>query len=136
MVNFGRSLLTVFYRNPLFQARCVTWGKGVSIDGMPYVSGNLEICVGSLRAQGLPPRPKDVCPVRICRNAWVGNGAHIMKGVTIGEGAIIGANKRGDFQHPPFSLAMGNPAEVLIKNVGLPCTARVKKGSSAGPQAR
>jgi acetyltransferase-like isoleucine patch superfamily enzyme len=58
--------------------------------------------------------------VRICKHAWVGNGTHIMKGVTIGEGAVIGANSVVISDIPPFSLALGNPAEVLLRNFGRP----------------
>ena len=73
-----------------------------------------------LRGQNAPLNPKDIRPVRICQNAWIGNGTHIMKGVTIGEGAIIGANSVVITDIPPFALALGNPAEVFFRNVGRP----------------
>lgn len=73
-----------------------------------------------LRAQNAPLNPKDIRPVRICQDAWIGNGTHIMKGVTIGEGAIIGANSVVITDIPPFALALGNPAEVFFRNVGRP----------------
>ena len=41
-----------------------------------------------------------------------------MKGVTIGEGAIIGANSVVISNIPDYCLAMGNPAEVLFRNIG------------------
>lgn len=71
-----------------------------------------------MRAAGLPPDPAEVRPVRICRQAWIGRGCHIMKGVTIGEGAIVGANSVVIHDIPPYCLAMGNPAEVYFRNVG------------------
>src|SRR5579885_54030 len=85
-----------------------------------------------LRAAGVPPRPEDIRPVRICRNAWIGNGSYIMKGVTIGDGAITGANSVVISNIPPYSLAIGNPAEVLFRNYGLPSTAvrKAKPGES------
>jgi acetyltransferase-like isoleucine patch superfamily enzyme len=73
-----------------------------------------------LRARNAPLNPKDIRPVRICQDAWIGNGTHIMKGVTIGEGAIIGANSVVITDIPPFALALGNPAEVFFRNVGRP----------------
>jgi len=73
-----------------------------------------------LRARNAPAHPRDVKPVRICKYAWVGNGAHIMKGVTIGEGAVIGANSVVISDIPPYSLALGNPAEVFLRNFGRP----------------
>src|ERR1700722_4958436 len=73
-----------------------------------------------LRARNAPVHARDVKPVRICKYAWVGNGTHIMKGVTIGEGAVIGANSVVISKIPPYSLALGNPAEVFLRNFGRP----------------
>jgi acetyltransferase-like isoleucine patch superfamily enzyme len=73
-----------------------------------------------LRARNAPVDPEDIRPVRICRYAWIGNGSHIMKGVTIGEGAVIGANSVVISDVPPYCLAMGNPAEVYFRNYGRP----------------
>ena len=75
-----------------------------------------------LRAAHAPLNPRDIRPVRICRHAWIGNAAHIMKGVTIGEGAIIGANSVVISNIPAYSLALGNPAEVYFRNYGRPST--------------
>jgi acetyltransferase-like isoleucine patch superfamily enzyme len=70
-----------------------------------------------LRAQGLPPAAADIKSVRICRNAWIGRGSYILKGVTIGEGAIVGAGAVVANDVPPFSIAVGNPARILEKQV-------------------
>jgi len=70
-----------------------------------------------LRAQGLPPAATDIRSVRICRNAWIGRGSYILKGVTIGEGAIVGAGAVVANDVPPYSIAVGNPARVLQKQV-------------------
>jgi acetyltransferase-like isoleucine patch superfamily enzyme len=180
------ALWNVFWRHPLFQARCASFGKGVVIDRLPFVSGHTKIHVGDhvwlggnlmivsarlldeprlvienhaeigwgvtiavsreviieeyarvsydcrisdsdghpreadLRAQNAPVRLRDIRPVRISRYAWIGNGTHIMKGVTIGEGAVIGANSVVISDIPPYCLALGNPAEVLFRNFGRP----------------
>ena len=87
-----------------------------------------------LRAANLPADVRDIRPVRIGKYAWVGNGSHIMKGVTIGEGAIIGANSVVISDIPPYSLALGNPAEVLIKNYGKPSKKKPEAGQAAEVQ--
>ena len=69
------------------------------------------------RIADLPPRPEEIRPLRICKNAWIGNGSVILKGVTIGEGAIIGVNSVVATDIPPYSVAMGNPARVVFKNL-------------------
>jgi acetyltransferase-like isoleucine patch superfamily enzyme len=190
-----RSLLNICYRHPLFQGRCASFGENVSIDGMVFVSGHVEIHIGNnvwlgggldimsgkwidkpklilkdhaeigwnvriavnrevvleeharvasdcrisdsdghpreadLRRQNAPVDPKDIRPVRIGRDAWIGAGTHILKGVTIGEGAVIGANSVVITDIPPYSLALGNPAEVYFKNFGRP---KKKTAPSAG----
>jgi acetyltransferase-like isoleucine patch superfamily enzyme len=68
------------------------------------------------RIADLPPKPEEIRPVRICKNAWISRGSMIMKGVTVGEGAIIGANSVVVTDIPPHSIAMGNPARVIVKN--------------------
>jgi len=74
------------------------------------------------RIADLPPRPEEIKPIRICKNAWIGHRSSIMKGVTVGEGAIIGVNSVVITDVPPYSIAMGNPARVVMKNIGQPIT--------------
>ncbi|HKE28855.1 MAG TPA: acyltransferase [Bryobacteraceae bacterium] len=74
------------------------------------------------RIADLPPRPEEVKPVRVCRYAWIGQNSFILKGVTIGEGAIIGVNSVVVTDIPPYSVAMGNPARVVVKSAGPPVT--------------
>lgn len=72
------------------------------------------------RIADLPPRPEEIKPVRIGRHAWIGQNAFIMKGVTVGEGAIIGVNSVVVNDIPAFAIAMGNPARVVMKNAAKP----------------
>lgn len=69
------------------------------------------------RAQRIPPHPSDIKPVRICRYAWVGAGSFVMKGVTIGEGAIVGSNSVVVSDVPAYSIVLGNPTEVFFRNI-------------------
>ena len=64
-----------------------------------------------LRSAGLPPDRSR--PVRICRQAWIGSGCYVLKGVTVGRAAIIGANSVVTRDIPPFAVAAGNPARVI-----------------------
>ena len=54
-------------------------------------------------------------PVMIGDYAWLSFNVSILRGVVIGEGAIIGANSVVTNDIPPYTLAVGNPAKVIKK---------------------
>lgn len=51
-------------------------------------------------------------PIRIGRNVWIGGGAIILPGVTIGEDALIGAGSIVTRDVPARAAAFGNPARI------------------------
>lgn len=55
----------------------------------------------------------EVAPVRIGNDVWIGRGAVILKGVTIGDGAIIAANAVLTKDVPPMEIWAGVPARFL-----------------------
>lgn len=55
-------------------------------------------------------------PIHICKDAWIGMNCIILNGVTIGEGAIIGAGSVVRDDIPAWSVAIGNPAKVVGYN--------------------
>ena len=57
--------------------------------------------------------PIDAAPVRIENHAWVGAGSFVLKGVTIGAGAVVGAGSVVTKDVPAGGVAMGNPARVM-----------------------
>lgn len=52
-------------------------------------------------------------PIIIGNDVWIGYRAIIMDGVTIGDGAIIGANAVVTKDIPPYAIAVGVPAKVV-----------------------
>ena len=52
-------------------------------------------------------------PVKVNDNVWIGIGAVILPGVTIGEGAVIGAMSLVTKDIPARAIATGVPARVV-----------------------
>ena len=52
-------------------------------------------------------------PVRIDAHAWIGCNAIILKGVHIGEGAVVAAGAVVTRDVPPHAVAAGNPARII-----------------------
>ncbi len=65
----------------------------------------------SLRAQGL----EFGRPIRIGANVWIGGGALILPGVTIGDDAIIGAGSVVTRDVMPGATVVGNPARPVAR---------------------
>lgn len=50
---------------------------------------------------------------KIGNDVWLGFRAVVLSGVTIGDGAIIGAGSVVTKDVPPYSIAAGNPAKII-----------------------
>jgi acetyltransferase-like isoleucine patch superfamily enzyme len=94
---------------------------------------NIRLGTNSLIAQGVTIRdqqhgteigtvpfeeqPLRTAPVFIGNNVWIGAKATILKGVTIGDSTVIGANALVNRSFPTGTVAVGVPARV-IKTLG------------------
>ena len=56
-------------------------------------------------------------PVKICDNVWIGCNSTILKGVTIGEGAVVAAGSVVTKDVPPKTLVGGNPAKIIKSDI-------------------
>jgi acetyltransferase-like isoleucine patch superfamily enzyme len=52
-------------------------------------------------------------PIRIGRDVWIARGAVILKGVTIGDGAIVAANSVVTRDVPALAVVAGAPARII-----------------------
>lgn len=97
----------------------VTVGNRVLMAGRIYISdcahGYYGGQAGMDSAPQVPPilRPYHTGPVVIGDNVWLGEGVCVLPGVSIGEGAIIGANSVVKGKIPPYTIAAGAPARVV-----------------------
>lgn len=63
-----------------------------------------------------PSRRRDCVvarPIAIGRNVWIGAGATIIGGVTVGENSVVAAGSVVTRDVPPDTLVGGNPARVI-----------------------
>lgn len=59
--------------------------------------------------------PKKTKPVNIRKGVWIGAGAIVLPGVTIGEFSVVAAGTVVVKDIPPYSVAAGVPARVVRK---------------------
>ncbi|MBE1282269.1 MAG: sugar O-acetyltransferase [Rhodobacteraceae bacterium] len=62
---------------------------------------------------GVPGYHTTADPVKIGRNVWIGGGAIVLPGVSIGDGTTIGAGSVVTKSVPAGVFAAGNPCQVL-----------------------
>jgi acetyltransferase-like isoleucine patch superfamily enzyme len=69
------------------------------------------------RIAGEQVPPEDVRPVRIEDKAWLGRNVTVLPGVTVGEGAVVGAAAVVTKDVPPGHICVGNPGRLLPRTV-------------------
>lgn len=120
----GRSHLVCYRSLAIGDDVIISWGVTIvdhdshSIDWMDRRNDVLEWGAGRKNWDRIAH-----APVVVSNRAWIGFNVSILKGVTIGEGAVIGAGSVVTRDIPPYSLAAGNPARV-IRALGPPPDAR------------
>lgn len=61
----------------------------------------------------IPQQGLRIKPVIVGNDVWVGAGTFILRGVTIGDGAVVAANSVVTEDVPPYSVVAGSPARVI-----------------------
>ena len=68
------------------------------------------------KRQAVAPSPSahlQVTPTLIGHDVWIGRDTMIMEGVTIGTGAVVGAQSLVTRDVPPYAVVAGSPAKIL-----------------------
>ena len=84
---------------------------GITIEDDVQIAANVQVL-----SNNHDPYERQVLlckPVLIKRGAWIGAGATILPGISIGEHAIVGAASVVTHDVPDFAVAVGNPAKVI-----------------------
>lgn len=84
---------------------------GITIDDDAMLAANVQLISNN---HDLYERNIITCrPIRIGRRAWIGAGATILPGVTIGENAVVGAASVVTHDVAPDTIVAGNPARFV-----------------------
>ena len=84
---------------------------GITIEDKAMIAANVQLI-----SNNHDPQVREIItckPVVIKYGAWVGAGATILPGVTVGKYAIVGANSVVNKDIPDYAIAVGSPAKVI-----------------------
>ncbi|CAN1210626.1 Serine acetyltransferase [Tumidithrix helvetica PCC 7403] len=113
------------------------WGGNITLDdrvflgpyAIVYGHGDVSIGKNSLIAMhcrilssnhtiperhvGIRSQPDILLPVTIGEDVWLGAGVTILGGITVADGCVVGAGAVVTKNLPPYSVAVGVPAQVV-----------------------
>ncbi len=99
-------------RDAIIMPGCLMMSAGgITIEDEVQIAANVQLISNN---HDLDNRWIITCkPVRICRRAWIGAGATILPGVTVGENAVVGAASVVTHDVPADTIVAGNPAKII-----------------------
>ena len=99
-------------KNVFVNTNFLAMGRGgITIEDDVMIAANV-----SLISNNHDPYERQVLtckPVVIKKGAWIGAGATVLPGVTVGKYAIVGAASVVTHDVPDYAVAVGNPAKVI-----------------------
>ena len=103
-VKIGRNVVVM--NNSLFMA-----AGGITIEDDVMVAANVQLISNN---HDLYDHPVITCkPVPLKRNCWIGAGATILPGVTVGENAVVAAGAIVTKDVEDNTVVGGNPAKLI-----------------------
>ena len=111
-------------KNSFIGARCKISShtficEGVTIEDEVFIGHGVmftnDIYPRATNADGSAQSEADwkVVETRVCKRASIGSNATILCGITIGEGALVGAGAVVTKDVPPYAIVAGVPAKVV-----------------------
>ncbi|CAN5555842.1 N/A [soil metagenome] len=95
----GGAYITVFEGTKLEVGAGTIWAYNICIQTGNHKPGKLDVY--------------EVDSVRIGKNCWIGNGAAILAGVTLGDNVTVGANSVVTKSFPSNVVIAGVPAKII-----------------------
>ena len=99
-------------RNVVVMPGCLMMAAGgITIDDRAMIAANVQLISNN---HDLYERHIITCrPVHIGKNAWIGAGATVLPGVTVGDNAVVGAASVVTRDVAPDTIVAGNPARFV-----------------------
>lgn len=103
-------------KNVMVMPGCLMMSAGgITIDDGALIAANVQLISNN---HDLYERQIITCrPVHIGKNAWIGAGATVLPGVSIGDNAVVGAASVVTRDVPADTIVAGNPAKIIRKIV-------------------
>lgn len=89
----------------------------VTIGDNVFIGPNVSLCT-VIHAMTPEERNRGIMrslPITIGDNVWIASNVVVLPGVTIGEGAVVGAGSVVTKDVEPFTLVAGNPTRIIKK---------------------
>ncbi len=112
---------------PLRRLDYIAIGRGTLVDGTQFhawapitIGDNVVLSPETLLMAGShdihsPDFRSTWAPITIGNYAWIAQGAMILPGVTVGEGAVVGARAVVAKDVPAYTVVAGNPARIVSR---------------------
>lgn len=112
--------LRIGNRSGLGHGCSFTVGKAITIGEDCRIASNVTMfdapghpLDAEQRKAGMPSDDEDVRPITIGNNVWIGMGATIFPGVTIGDNSVVSTGAMVMANVPPDTMVGGNPARSM-----------------------
>lgn len=110
-INIGKNT-TVGFHNFIFASERIEIGDDCLIAPFVYiVDSNHQIN----RNEKINTQPNQTAPIVIGNDVWIASHVTILKGVKIGDGAVIAANSMVNRDVEPYTIVGGSPAKPIGK---------------------
>jgi virginiamycin A acetyltransferase len=90
-------------------------GAYVALHGTNHPVSYPSTYINSRLFNGELAKHKTEAPIKVGNDVWIGHGSIILSGVTISDGAIVGAGSVVTKNIDPYSIVAGNPARFIRK---------------------
>jgi len=107
---------TVVINSNIGKFSSISWGVTIGPEEHDYSRVTSHSFLYSVKSFQLVTEKQYSPFVKECKignDVWIGCNSTVLRGVTIGDGAVIGANSLVNRSVPPYAIAVGNPAKIV-----------------------